>query len=250
MRYLLLLALTTSLLRADTLADLKAKLATMNGNTRVTAMITYEFASLGADENQPVKGQGKASAAIEDGPDGIRITWPRELIAAIDQEARDAAKNPEKKNNLRRAAGGINPMLVHDNLSAAAGVLRQLEEAEFVAEQPDTWEGQPARLLTLKLPLPKNPQARKYIKDWNATAKVWVGADNLPLAAEMRVQQKGRAFLVITFEGEGKEDFRFAAVGQRLVIVRHAKESSASNPGQKNHDTSLITIKLNPGAGG
>jgi len=247
MRYLLLFALTCSLLRADTLADLKAKLATMNGDNRVTATVEYEFKNLGTDDNQTVKAQGKASAAAEDGPDGIRITWARDLIAGIDQEARESAKDPAKQNNLRRAAGGINPMMVHDNLSAASGVLRQLEEAEFVGEQADTWEGRPARLLTLKLPLPKNPQARKYIKEWNATVKVWVGADNLPLAGEMRVQQKGRAFLVIGFEGESKEDFRFAAVGQRLVIVRRFRESSNSNPGQKTHDTSLITIKLDPG---
>ncbi len=244
MRLILLLALSGSLLHADTFADLKAKLATMNGDDRVTGTVTYEFTNLGADDDQPVKAQGKAQALIEDGPDGIKITWPRELITAIDQEARDQAKNPGKRTDLRRAAGGINYPLVHDNLSAAAGVLRQLEEAELVGEKADTWEGQPARLLTLKLPLPKNPQARKYIKEWNATARVWVGADNLPLAGEMRMQQKGRAFLVITFEGESKEDFRFAAVGQRLVIVRRYRESSASNPGQKTHDTSLITIQL------
>ncbi len=247
MRHLLLLALSFSFLRADTLADLKAKLATMTGDNRVTATVTNEFTNLGSADDQPVKGQGKAAAAIEDGPDGIKITWPRELIAAIDQEAREQAKNPEKRADLRRAAGGINPMLVHDNLSAAAGVLRQLEEAEFVAEQAEMWEGRPARLLTLKLPMPKSAQARKYLKEWDATAKVWVGADNLPLAGEMRMRQKGRAFLVISFEGESKEDFRFAAVGQRLVIVRRFRESSSSGPGQKSHDTSTVTIQLDPG---
>ncbi len=244
MRLILLLALSGSLLHADTLADLKAKLATMNGHERVTATVEYEFSNRGGDDDAPVKRQGKSSALVVDGPEGIRITWPRELIAAADREATDKRDDEEKKTDTRRAIGGISPMMVHDNLSAAAGVLRQLEEAEFVGEKTVTWEGQPARLLTLKLPLPKNPQARKYIKEWDATAKIWVSADNLPLAGEMSVHQKGRAFLVISFEGEGREDFRFAAVGQRLVILRHYKESSASNPGQKNHDTSLVTISL------
>jgi len=230
------------------LSDLKAKLATMNGGDRVTATVTYEFTNLGTEDDQPIKGQGKAAVAIEDGPAGIRITWPRDLIAAIDQEAAEQAKNPEKRADQRRAAGGINPMMVHDNLSAAAGVLRQLDGAELVGEQAETWEGQPARVLTLKLPPPQNAQARKYLKDWNATAKVWVGADNLPLAGETRVRQKGRAYLVISFEGESKEDFRFAPAGQRLVITRRFRESSNSNPGGKGHDTSLVTIKLDPGA--
>jgi hypothetical protein len=244
MRIILLLALSGSLLHADTLADLKARLATLDGREAVTAAVEYEFSNRAGDDDTPVKRQGKSSALVEDGPDGIRITWPRELIATADREATDKNEDATQKADTRRAIGAIGPMMVHDHLNAAAGFLRTLEQAEFIEEKADSWEGQPARLLVMKLPPPQNPQARKYLKEWNGTAKVWVGPGGLPLAAEMRRHQKGRALLVVSFEGDDNEDMRYAAVGGRLVILRHTKEGGGSGAGQSNHDTSLTTVRL------
>ena len=41
---------------------------------------------------------------------------------------------------------------------------------------------------------------RKVIKELDATAKVWLGTDGLPFAAESSVRLKGRALVVIGFE--------------------------------------------------
>ena len=244
MRNLILLFLSCSLLRADTLTDLKARLATLNGRDPVTATVEYEFSNQGSDDDQPVNKQGKSSALVEDGADGIRITWPRELLMTAEREAREQSANQEGKTDTRRAIGNIGPMMVHDHLNAASGLQRTLEQATLLEEKADTWEGQPARLLVMKLPPPQSAQARKYLKEWTATAKLWVGADGLPLAAELRRHQKGRALLVVSFEGDNNEDFRYAVVGQRLVIVRHVRESSGSGAGQKSREKSVITFRM------
>ena len=243
MRITLLLFLFSSLLHADTLADLKQRLATLNGATPVTAKVDYEFSNEEGDDFS-VKTEGRASARAEDGAEGIAITWTRDLIAQAEAEARDQGGAGVKKPGTRRAVGAIGPMMVRDHLNAAAGVLRTLNQSELLEEKRDTWEGQPATLLVLKVTPQLNAQARKYLKELTVTGRLWIGADGLPLAAEMKQFQRGRAYLVITFEGTERQEFRYATVGDRLVVLRHAKESQGSGAGQHSRSKDLTIVQL------
>jgi hypothetical protein len=243
MRITLLLFLFSSLLHADTLSDLKQRLTTLNGATPVAAKVDYEFSNEEGDDFS-VKTEGRASARVEDGVDGITITWTRDLIAQVEEEARDQGGAGVKKPGARRAVGAIGPMMAHDHLDAAAGLLRTLSQAELLEERRDTWEGQPATLLVMKVTPKLNAQARKYLKELTVTGRLWIGADGLPLAAEMKQFQKGRAFLVITFEATERQEFRYATVGDRLVVLRHAKENQGSGAGQHSRSKDLTTVQL------
>ena len=243
MRIIPLLFLFSSLLHADTLADLKQRLASLNGATPVTAKVDYEFSNEEGDDLS-VKTEGRAGARVEDGAQGVTITWPRELIVRADEEARDPGGAGVKKPGARRAVGAIGPMMVHDHLNAAAGLLQTLNQAELLEEKRDTWEGQPATLLVMKVNPQLNAQARKYLKELTVTGRLWIGADGLPLAAEMQQYQKGRAYLVITFEATDHQEFRYTTVGDRLVTLRHAKENQGSGAGQRSRSKDLTTVQL------
>jgi hypothetical protein len=123
-------------------------------------------------------------------------------------------------------------------------MLRTLDPAEFVEEKAEAWEGQPARRLTFKLTPRLNERTRKMIKELDATVRIWIGADGLPLAAERRMQLKGRAYLVISFESTELETFRFKHTGDRLVVVRHDKESSGSGAGERNQQRTVANLTL------
>jgi len=243
MRITLLLLLFSPLLHADTLADLKQRLASLNGATPITAKVDYEFSSEEGDD-LAVKTEGRASARVEDGPDGITITWPRDVIARADEEARVPGGTADKRPGTRRAVGYIGPALVHDHLNAAVGLLQMLNQAELLEEKRDTWEGQPATLLALKVNPQLNAQARKYVKELTTTGRLWLGADGLPLASETQQRQKGRAFLVISFEVTDRQEYRYTTIGDRLVVLRHAKENEGSGAGQRSRTKDLFTIQL------
>jgi hypothetical protein len=243
MRLTLLLFLFSSLLHADTLADLKQRLATLNGGTPVAAKVDYEFSNADGDDLS-VKTEGRASARVEDGAEGITITWPRELITQADEEARAQGEAGQKKPGARRAIGAIGPVMAHDHLNAAPGLLQTLNQAELLEEKRDTWEGQPATLLVMKVTPRLSAQDRKYLKELSVTGRLWIGADGLPLAAEMKQYLKGRAYLVITFEATDRQEFRYTTVGDRLIMLRHAKENQGSGAGQRSRTTDLTTVQL------
>ncbi len=239
------LLLVGALLSADTLSELKGTLARLNGQEPVRANVDYRFWSRQGDEKKPVITEGKATTHVEDGPQGLRMSWSRGLIQTAAQEAKAEALDPEKSTPTRRAIEGLKAIEVSDYLNGAEELLRTLEQSQLVAEKAEVWQGKPARLLQFKLSPRMAQQQRKYVKEMDATARVWVGADGLPLAVESQVHMKGRALLVISFEQQQKEEFQFTRAGNRLVVVQHVQERSGSGGGEKGQSRTVMNLSLN-----
>ncbi len=242
---LLSLLLLGSLAQADTLSDLKGLLPRLNGAEPIKATVDYQFWNRQGDDKKPLITEGRATTQVEDGPQGLRMTWSRNTLQAAAQEAKAKALDPEKKTPTRRALEGVKALEVSDYLNGADELLRTLEQSQLVQERLDTWEGKPAKLLQLKVTPKLGQQERKYIKEMEATARVWVSSEGLPLAAETEIRMKGRALLVISFEQHQKEAFQFTRAGNRLVVLRHAQESSGSGGGEKGQTKTVMSLSLN-----
>lgn len=242
---LLSLLLLGSLAQADTLSDLKGLLPRLNGAEPIKATVDYQFWNRQGDDKKPLITEGRATTQVEDGPQGLRMTWSRNTLQAAAQEAKAKALDPEKKTPTRRALEGVKALEVSDYLNGADELLRTLEQSQLVQERLDTWEGKPAKLLQLKVTPKLGQQERKYIKEMEATARVWVSSEGLPLAAETEIRMKGRALLVISFEQHQKEAFQFTRAGNRLVVLRHAQESSGSGGGEKGQSKTVMSLNLN-----
>lgn len=240
----LILLLAAGLLQADALSDLKNTLARLNGQEPVKVSVEYQFWSRQGDDKKPVITEGKSTTFVEDGPQGLRMSWSRALMQTAVQETKAQAQDPEKKASTRRAIEGLKAVEVCNYLNGAQELLSTLEQGQVTEERNEAWQGKPARLLCLKLTPKLSKQDQKYIKELEATAKVWIGADGVPLAAESQVKMKGRAFLVISFEQLQQETFSFARMGNRLMVMHHTKESSGSGGGEKGQTKTVLS--LNP----
>jgi len=238
------LLLVGCLLQADALSDLKSILAHLNGQDPIKASVDYQFWSKQGDGKTPVITEGRATTFVEDGPQGLHMSWKRALIQSAVQESKAQAKDPEKKATTRRAIEGLKAVEVSDYLNGAEELLQTLEQGQLVEEKSEAWQGKPAKLLRLKLTPRLSKQDQKYIKELEATAKVWIGPDGLPLAAETRTRMKGRALLVISFEQQQLNAFTFTQMGNRLVVIHHTQESSGSGGGE--HGESRTVMTLNP----
>jgi hypothetical protein len=247
MRTALILLLSCSLLRADTQSELKSALARLTGREPVKASVELQVSSGDGDANKPAGPDSRATAVVEEGPEGLKILWSRAAMDRADEEQRAQARNPEAKAPTRRAMDGLSATTLNGYLDAAPELLRTLDEAVFVEEKTETWEDQPARLLTFKLTPRMDERTRKMIKELDATVKIWIGADGVPLAVERRMFLKGRAFLVISFDSTESESFRLKHTGDRLVVMWHVKESSGTGAGQRNHQKTIATLTLAEG---
>jgi hypothetical protein len=241
-----LLALTAAaapLAHADGLADLKAALARLQAQTPLKATLdvrTTQSRGEGADAQEK---QGQASIALEDGSRGLQVLYAKDTLARMDAESRQLARDPKAKTPTVLAIGKLDSSEIVPMASAAASLLRGLEEDVFKAEKPDTWNGKPARLLTFSVPVDKLPeQQRKYVKQFDSTVSIWIGADGTPLASETHTSVKGRAFVVVSFEALDDRSCVYGVLGDRLMTLRSETHSSSSGAGERGEERTIKTL--------
>ncbi len=242
MRIVLILLFACSLLRADPQSDLKSALTRLGGRDPVKARVEFQSSGRNGDVSKLVGDEGKATALVEDGPEGLRIFWNRSLVEKTAAEHHVEVLDPDKPSGAGRAMDELTATRLGSYLNAAPDLLAKLEMAQLTGEEADTLEGQPVRRLTFKVTPPLNEHSRKIIKQIDATALVWTGADGLPVAADYRVRLKGRILLLVTFESTETEQFRFCHTGDRLVAVRHIREVQGSGGGESNHQKSIASV--------
>lgn len=244
--FTLALLLIFSSASADTLADLKRTLHSLDGRDQINAKLSFAHLQVnGSDE-------GKARPAVTVGADvaadaaGVRMHFSRRALDLAVAESRQT--DPEAKKPVSDALAQILVTDVDEYLSAAPKLLAQLQRAELLEEKPDAYRGKPARLLSLKLNPLLSKQQRKYVKQLDAHARVWVSPDGAPLAAEQTFEYAGRALLVINFESSTTESFQFQRRNDRLVVVRHQREESSSGGGESGTRTIDARLTLSPAA--
>ncbi|MFT3780456.1 MAG: hypothetical protein QM790_00475 [Nibricoccus sp.] len=245
MRYLWTLFLATScFLRADVLSDLRSTLTSFDGQEPIAAAFSYEFLNRNGEDDKERTEAGKATARVTESPDGISITWTPDQVQAAKAPPSADKNETAPKVNVRRAMDSINVSMLSDHLNAAPRIRQILEKAELKEEKSELCDGQPARLLVLKL----NEKLPKYVKEMDCTVKLWLDSNGIPLAAQSRTWAKGRAFVVFSFEHTETEEWRFKSIGHRLLVISHVKESDANGTGTKVHNKAQTTLALSDGS--
>jgi hypothetical protein len=229
---------------AGPVADLAAALARLPATTPVRARVEHRFAfTAGDDKPRP---DGVIEALVAAGPDGLQVTWGPGVLKEADQEEQRRAADPEARTPVRDTLADLRPLALARALDATPELLRALQQSELLESRAEAKDGAPATLLTLKVTPVLGTRDRRYVKEVTATLRLWLGADGLPVAAEQLVQAKGRAFIVISFESEQLESFRFTRVGDRLVVVRAETDQRSEGAGDKSHRHSVTTVTLVP----
>jgi hypothetical protein len=188
------------------------------------------------------KGTVQGQAAI--GPDGLHLSWGSAVLEQLLREAKRHATDGEAPEPTTDAVAELDAVGLAKRLDAAAEIRLALEQAKLLEERTDLLEGAPCRLLVLQVEPALSARDRKYVKKLDATVRLWLGPDGLPLAAEQRVKVSGRAMLVITFESEELERFRFLKAGDRLLAVRHERQRKADGAGEHSERSSVTTFDL------
>ena len=228
---------------ATGLDDLRSSLQKLQGAEPVKATLDHSFWRQTMDDKKPVISQGKVTAQLEDGPQGLKVTWGRGTLQQAAKELAAQEREPDRPAPTRTALRNVDPLEVGEALNHAEALLRDLAQAQVQEEKADTWQGKSARLLVLKL-TPKIPESqKKYLKELKVEAKVWVGADGLPLAFSSSVSYKGSR-MFISFEGGNTQELQFTRIGNRLVAVRTTSEDLNSGFGASSQTKKTTTLTV------
>jgi hypothetical protein len=234
---------STSPAPPDPIARLVGALARLPATTPVRARVEHQVTFTQGDEEQAPPA-GTATATATSGPEGLRITWSPSLLARAEAEERERLQNPDALTPTRDAIGDLRTLALDRALDAVPEMLRSLHDASLLEDKVEPFEGTPTRVLLLQVKPPIAARDRKYVKDVEATARVWLDPDGVPLAAQRRVLLKGRIFLIITFEIEQTESLRFGRIGDRLLVVRQESDSRSAGAGERRDRHAVTTLTL------
>jgi hypothetical protein len=240
----LVLALSlASPLPAGSLDDLRGALQKLPGGDPVRATMEHSFWRQTMDDKKPTVTQGRVTAQVEDGPQGLKVAWARPTLQQAIKELAAQEREPESTTPTRTALRNVDPLEAAESLNHAEALLRDLAQAQVLEERAEAWQGRPAKLLVLKL-TPNIPAGqRKYLKELKVDAKVWVGQDGLPLAFSSQVAFKGSR-MFISFEGGNSQELQFARVGNRLVVTRTTSEDRSAGFGASSQTKKTTTMTV------
>lgn len=227
----------------DAVARLVGALARLPGTTPVRVRVEHRVSfTQGGEESQPPA--GSATATVSAGPDGLRIGWSPELLARAEAEERARIASPDAYAPTRDAIADLRTLALARTVDAVPEILRDLVDAKVVEDRMDVLDGAPVRFLTLRIQPVIPPRDRKYVKEVEATIRFWLGTDGVPLAAERHVLAKGRIFLIIGFELEQHDRFRFKKVGDRLVVTRQESDARSQGAGERRDRLATTTATV------
>jgi hypothetical protein len=230
---------------ADGLADLKAALARPQTVASLAGNFEVRLWRRQGEGKDAEELSGSAGVAIDDGPQGLRMFFSRDILNRAQDEDRAKEKDAKTKTPTSSSLVKLNSGELRDMTSAAQTLLRALEKAKFQSERADTLNGKPARMLSFELGPDKIAEKdRKYVKNFDGKLEVWIDADGTPLASKTHQHASGRAFLVVSFEVDNDEDYLYAMVGERLVAVRKEVRNKNSGAGDKSEQRTVHTLQL------
>lgn len=202
----------------------------MPGTEAVKGVLELRTTRQTTEDRKPVVTRGHASMKVEDGPQGLRMTFARDDLQKAASEARAQARDPERTSPHRAGLREADPLDAAELLNHAESLARYLDKATLVEERREAWSGRPARMLVIKVDPPLAQSQRRYLKKLEVNAKVWITDDGAPLALSYQAVYSGSRFF-ISFRGSIQEERRFALAGDRLLVLSRSVEETASGFG-------------------
>jgi len=231
--------------RADTVADMRSAISQLRATRPIHASIEVQRSRKNEGRFANQQFTGSASLDVVEDEAGLRITFPRAILERADRESREHTSDPRKTMPTRAAINDTQPTEVADAVDFAGPFLRLLETATKVSETRGTRDGRSVRVVVLKLTPKLPPEATSIfsVKFTEDRMTVWLGDDNVPLAAE-RVQRGTAGFMFIKGSMMNRSSWTFTHYGDRLVVLRDDSLYSGSGFGQKGEGRSVQVLTV------
>jgi hypothetical protein len=220
---LLVSQLFAGIAQADGLSDLKGALTRLQGKSHITAELESVTRSQRDEGDDAVIKKGQVTVWLKDNSQGLEVLYSDDVLAKMETEARLQAADEEAETVTLNAVDGINATELHSMLSASSTLSRNVEQAIFVDEITEMYEGKEARLLRFDLPMAfliNDKKLRSYVSKFEARYLVWIATDGTPLQSKIEFQGKGRAYIFFSIRASGSSYAKYQVVDERLVITR------------------------------
>jgi len=235
------------LARGDVLGDLRATLQGLQSDQTLRARVEIKTWRSSGESGNPKQSTGNSSLIIESGGHGLRMSWSAEQIQQSRQAAAEKRAHPDAPRSDVATLTVLEADAALDLLDAAEPLWRTLEGAALLENKPDTYKGNPARLLVIRLDLRLEEEGRKALKESDAILKLWLDSIGQPIGMDRDLRLRfSKYFLSYRVHDEEVREFQIA--GGRLVVTRSQRDNSGSGLGhsEESHTTTKVML-LPPG---
>lgn len=232
---------------ADGLADLNAALERLNGKRHITAYYQTNFLEVSDadDEDERKENNGAVRVQLTDSEQGLQVTYSQDVMDKIESESMQKTVDEETDTPTLNAVRDISATRMRNILSASASLKRRIAKAEFIGEEAQEFEGQPARLLTFNLPLDAiidDKKTREYVSKFEGKYSVLIDSEGVPLESKTKFNGKGSAFVILTVKANSANYDKYEVIDNRLVRVVNEYHREFSSTFGENLETGSSTI--------
>jgi hypothetical protein len=231
---------------ADVVTDMRAAVAQLHATKPIHVSIDVQNSRKNEGRFANQQFTGTASLDVIEDDAGLHITFPRAILERADRESREHTADPRKTTPTRAAVNDTQATEIADAVDFAGPFLRLIDTAKKVSESRGVREGRPVRVVVLKLTPKLPPEATSIfsVKFTEDQMTVWLGDDNLPLAAE-RIQRGTAGFMFIKGSMMNRSSWTFAHVADRLVVLRDDSLYAGAGFGQKGEgrNVQVVTVR-------
>ena len=242
---LLIVILFSTASHADGLSDLQQALNTLKQTSPFNTQVNASLKRGDGEKNTSDINESNIQFTLERNQSGLRVAYPSELLDSIDKETELKKQNPQA---LTPNTDAIN-RFKYAEFSILFNPVRDLEDdlrkATLVKEEAVTYQGTPARLLHLHIPLEKLSESEKEnLKKYSTDVKIWIDEKGIPLASHSIGKGSGRFALVIGFEFNFDVEKSYIVSGDRLLVSKLTSTSNSHGAGMNENETITASLKL------
>jgi hypothetical protein len=241
--FLLGLLIAPSLLSADGLGDVRATLQKLQSDQALRARVEIKTRRSGGESAKQKQSESISSVIVEEGLDGLKMSWSADQIKASRKAAWIEVTNPDAPKSDLATLKALEPAQALNLLDAGDALRRALEKSELREDKRENYQGKPARVLVFRIELGLDEEERKALKSSESYLKLWLEDDGVPLAMERDVQAKFSKFL-IGFRIHEHDTRTYQRAGGRLVVTRATHDTSGAGLGhtEEAHITTNVTL--------
>ena len=236
--------------RADVLADLRTTLQGLNAGIEIKGTLDVQSIKVSPDKDKSRADKQVPPARLQleiDAGQGLGIHLSSALLQQITAEQQAHAYDPEKTTPTSDLLNQVGPMQVEKIVSAAPGLLRELDGAGSPTITTVQKNGAPVRELSVDVPLKASKKDSSNISDYKGTMTVSLDAQGMPLSYQQTFHAKFCKFFLCVKVDETREA-TLQIIGGRLVAVAYTDETKQSGLGQDGDNKQVYTLALDQAA--
>lgn len=230
--------ISSNVKEALSIEAIQKALAEVSTTHPIAGELQVSFKDVEEFEGEPRESVGTVGFFINENPNGLTISYDKEVTNAIKQEAALRVEDEEAKTPTIDAIREVSTNTINRILSPISSVNSLLTHATLQEIEDIEQDGRRLKKMTFTMPVEsfiRNKQVRKYVDKFDGKLTITATEEGVPVEMATVFEGSGRAYIFFSMKAAGSSLNRYEVVNDRLVMTfseRYNKYESTFGNGE------------------